>query len=61
MGTWNGKNLCCISSGHALREYPNIKSADELLDVTFQKGIIPIVRDEHIKRGSINHQAARLE
>lgn len=45
----------------ALREYPNIQSADELLDVAFQKGIIPIVRDEHIKMGSTIKQHASSE
>lgn len=30
----------------AMREYPNIKDADELLSVAFRKGIIPAMRDE---------------
>ncbi|XP_071485516.1 uncharacterized protein [Diadema antillarum] len=34
----------------ALHQYPNIKDADELLDVAFRKGIIPAMRDEYIKK-----------
>ena len=34
----------------ALCQYPNIKDTDELLDVTFRKGIIPAMRDELQKR-----------
>ena len=30
----------------AVREYPNIKDVDELLQVAFNKGIIPAMRDE---------------
>ena len=30
----------------ALHQYPNIKDVDELLSVTFRKGIIPAMRDE---------------
>ena len=30
----------------AMREYPNIKDADELLSVAFRKGIIPAMQDE---------------
>ena len=33
----------------AVREYPNIKDADELLSVTFRKGILPAMRDEVIR------------
>ena len=34
----------------ALREYPNIEKADDLVDIAFQKGIIPAARDEQIKK-----------
>ena len=30
----------------AIRQYPNIKDADELLSVAFRKGIIPAMQDE---------------
>ena len=51
----------------AIREYPNIKDIDELLSITFRKGIIPAMRDEltqentsagekyHFKRKGIMH------
>ena len=32
----------------AIREYPNINDVDELLSITFRKGIIPAMRDELI-------------
>ena len=34
----------------ALRQYPDVENADELLDVTFRKGIIPAMRDELLKQ-----------
>ena len=34
----------------ALHQYPMIKDTEELLDVTFRKGIIPAMRDELIKK-----------
>ena len=33
----------------ALHQYPNIKDADELLSVTFRKGLIPAMQDELTK------------
>ena len=33
----------------ALHEYPDIETVDELLDITFQKGLIPAMLDEQIK------------
>ena len=33
----------------ALRQYPNIADVDELLGVTFRKGLIPAMQDENIK------------
>ena len=33
----------------ALHQYPKIKDADELLSITFRKGIIPAMRDEFLK------------
>ena len=33
----------------ALHQYPNIKDADELLSITFRKGIIPAMRDEFLE------------
>ncbi len=35
-----------------MRQYPNIKDADELLDVAFRKGIIPAMRDQIIKKNT---------
>ena len=37
----------------ALNEYPDVASADDLLDLTFQKGLIPAMRDEQVRRGSV--------
>ena len=34
----------------ALNEYPKIETVDELVDTAFQKGLIPAMRDEKIKR-----------
>ena len=45
----------------ALREYPSIRSADEVLDIAFQKGLLPIMRDEQIKKGSTVKQYASSE
>lgn len=45
----------------ALREYPSIRSADEVLDIAFQKGLLPIMRDEQIKKGSTIKQYASSE
>ena len=33
----------------AMRQYPNIKDADELLSVAFRKGIIPAMQDELLR------------
>ena len=33
----------------ALRQYPDVPNADELLEITFQKGLIPAMRDEQVK------------
>ena len=33
----------------ALHEYPDVKTADEVLAIAFQKGIIPAMRDEKMK------------
>ena len=33
----------------ALRQYPEIKDVDELLSVTFRKGLIPAMQDENLK------------
>ena len=33
----------------ALRQYPNIKDVDELLSITFRKGLIPAMQDENLK------------
>ena len=35
----------------ALNEYPETENADELLSIVFQKGLIPAMRDERLKRG----------
>ena len=34
----------------AMRQYPNIKDADELLSVAFRKGIIPAMQDELLRK-----------
>ena len=34
----------------AMRQYPNIENSQELLDITFRKGLIPAMRDEMIKK-----------
>ena len=36
----------------AINEYPETKDADELLSIVFQKGLIPAMRDERLKRGN---------
>ena len=33
----------------ALRQYPDVSNADELLEIAFQKGLIPAMRDEQVK------------
>ena len=35
----------------ALRQYPNVPTADELMSIVFEKGLIPAMRDERIKHG----------
>ena len=34
----------------AMRQYPNIETSQDLLDITFRKGLIPAMRDEMIKK-----------
>ena len=34
----------------AMRQYPNIENSQDLLDITFRKGLIPAMRDEMIKK-----------
>ena len=34
----------------ALRQHPDVPNADELLDIAFQKGLIPAMRDEQVKQ-----------
>ena len=34
----------------ALRQYPDVKDADTLLSIVFEKGLIPAMRDENIKK-----------
>ena len=34
----------------AMRQYPDIKDSQELLDIAFRKGLIPAMRDELIKK-----------
>ena len=34
----------------AMRQYPNIENPQDLLDITFRKGLIPAMRDEMIKQ-----------
>ena len=34
----------------AMRQYPNIENSQDLLDITFRKGLIPAMRDEMIKQ-----------
>ena len=33
----------------ALREYPNLTNVDQLLSITFRKGIVPAMRDEVVE------------
>ena len=33
----------------ALRQYPDVKKADEILQIAFEKGLIPAMRDEKLK------------
>ena len=33
----------------ALRQYPNVSDADELMSIVFEKGLIPAMRDERVK------------
>ena len=35
----------------ALHEYPQVESADDLLSIVFEKGLIPAMRDERLKSG----------
>ena len=39
-------NEFCVYLKWALRQYPNIVDVDELLSITFRKGIIPAMQDE---------------
>ena len=42
----------------ALHEYPDVTSADELLEIVFQKGLIPAMRDERVKHvGPVQDEA----
>ena len=34
----------------ALRQYPDTEDPDVLLSIVFQKGLIPAMRDENIKK-----------
>ena len=36
----------------ALNEYPNVMNTQELLDITFRKGLIPAMRDELVAQES---------
>lgn len=38
----------------ALRQYPNVSDADELMSIAFEKGLIPAMRDERIKHGAFD-------
>ena len=33
----------------ALRQYPNVSDADELMSIVFEKGLVPAMRDERVK------------
>ena len=44
----------------AMNTYPNIKDTKELLDVTFQRGLIPAMRDEMIKKGQLKRSISKL-
>ena len=35
----------------ALHQYPDVESADEVLTIAFEKGLIPAMRDEKLKAG----------
>ena len=42
-------NEFCVYLKWALRQYPNIEDVDELLSITFRKGLIPAMQDEYEK------------
>ena len=42
----------------ALRQYPDVTTADEVLEIAFQKGLMPAMRDEKVKNPA-NHDGFR--
>ena len=42
-------NEFCVYLKWALRQYPNLEDVDDLLSITFRKGIIPAMQDEYEK------------
>ena len=42
----------------ALHQYPNVKTTDETLEVAFQKGLIPAMRDAKV-RNPADHDGFR--
>ena len=45
-------NEFCVYLKWALRQYPNLEDVDELLSITFRKGLIPAMQDEYEKNSS---------
>ena len=38
----------------ALSQYPHVAGVDELMSIVFEKGLIPAMRDERVRRGTFN-------
>ena len=45
----------------ALHQYPEIDDVDELLSVTFRKGLIPAMHDEILKSGNVDHSGSQTK
>ena len=39
----------------ALSQYPDVANVDELMSIVFRKGLIPAMRDEIIRQGTLKH------
>ena len=38
----------------ALNQYPNVADVNELMSIVFEKGLVPAMRDERVRRGTFN-------
>ena len=43
----------------AMNEYPEAETADEVMQIAFEKGIIPAMRDEKVRNGD-SHVGCRF-